>query len=509
VLHSPIFWTLAAGLGVLFGYANPWTQLPIASLLLPIALASFGMAAPTPWTAFKHAWRIGSVASFACLYWVYWPVMYYGEIHWALSLPMPVLLAMAMGCYYGLFGLAAHLSNRISHVLATMFLGFAWTVMELAQASLLSGFSWLTLSSAFVSWPMVVQAASVIGAYGVSGVLAAIAVGLVLGVRCRMCLLVPLCGTLALLVFGWQRMDSYAETTPAHNVAVVQGNIDQSIKWDPAYQRSTMDTYVRLSREVAANSNPELIVWPETSMPFYFQDDAPLRAPALELVRSGKAALIVGAPAYERTAAPRSFVLFNRAFLLSGADAKMTWYDKEHLVPFGEYMPFSSIIPVDKIISGVGDFVPGKNEQALKSGDLALGMLICYEAIFAELAQERVAQGANLLINISNDAWFGSTSAPHQHLQLTALRAIEQGRYIVRSTNTGLSAFIDPLGRIKLAGPQFQQLATSGMVHTRTELTQFHVLYGYLLMGLGALAVLFAILIIRGVGRPGQNHSLR
>jgi len=508
VLQSPLFWTLAAGLGALFGYANPWAQLPALALLLPAALAILGLAAPTPWTAFKHAWRAGSVASLACLYWVYWPVMHYGEVNWALALPVPLLLAMAMGCYYGLFGLLAQLANRISPLLGTLFLGLVWTAMELAQAKLLSGFSWLTLSSAFVAWPMFVQAASIIGAYGVSGVLALVAVGLVLGTRSKSCLALALCGVLGLAGYGWLRMDTFTETTPAHSVAVVQGNIDQSIKWDPTYQIGTVEKYVRLSREIAAKANPELIVWPETSMPFYFQDETPLRAPAFDLLRGGKAALIVGAPAYERTTGPGSFVLFNRAFLLTPESVTMNWYDKEHLVPFGEYVPLGGLLPLDQLVSGVGDFAPGRNEKALKVGDLALGVLICYEAIFADLAQNRVAQGANVLINISNDAWFGATSAPHQHLQLTALRAIEQGRYVVRSTNTGLSAFIDPLGRISLAGPQFQELAAAGMVHPRAELTPFHRSYMWLFAGLGILLAIFAVLIIRGAASSGQNRSL-
>jgi apolipoprotein N-acyltransferase len=509
VLTSPLFWTLAAGFGALLGYANPWGQLPALALLLPAVLAALGLAAPTPWTAFKQAWRAGTVGSLACLYWVYWPVMHYGEVNWALALPVPLLLAMAMGCYYGLFGLAAQLANRISPLLGTMFLGLAWTAMELAQAKLLSGFSWLTLSSAFVAWPMLVQAASVIGAYGVSGVLAMAAVGLVLGTRSKACLALSLCGVLALAGYGWLRMGSFTETTPAHRVAVVQGNIDQSIKWDPAYQIGTVEKYVRLSREITTKANPELIVWPETSMPFYFQDETPLRAPALEFVRSGKAALIIGAPAYDRTTGPGSFVLYNRAFLLTPQGTAMGWYDKEHLVPFGEYVPLGGLLPLDQFVSGVGDFVPGRNEKALKTGDLALGVLICYEAIFADLAQDRVAQGANVLINISNDAWFGATSAPHQHLQLTALRAIEQGRYVVRSTNTGLSAFIDPLGRISLAGPQFQELAAAGMVHPHPELTPFHRFYTWLLLGLGTLMAVFAVLIIRGDSNSGQNRSLR
>ena len=506
-MPTPLLLTCAAALGALFGYANPWVHFPAAALLLPLSVMWLGLDAPTGKAAFKQAWQAGSLASLACLYWVYWPVAHYGELHWALALPVPVLLAMGMGCYYGLFGLAARLSNRLSPLLAMLFLGLAWTAMELAQASLLSGFSWLTLSSAFVPWPVVVQSAALVGAYGLSGLLALIVAGLLLSSRSRLCAGLSLAAAILILGHGWHRLSSYAETTPAHAVAIVQGNIDQSIKWDPGYQQATVDKYVAQSRKIAASDNPELIVWPETSMPFYFQDSTHLGAPVLELAHTGKAALLLGSPAYDRGGGPSGYTLYNRAFLLTPDAAKPAWYDKEHLVPFGEYMPFASILPLQKLVSGVGDFAPGKNAQALKSGDLALGVLVCYEAIFADLAQNRVAQGANLLINISNDAWFGDTSAPHQHLQLTALRAIEQDRYIVRSTNTGLSAFIDPLGRIRLAGPQFQELAAAGMVHPHTQLTVYHRLQSMLLLGLGALAALFAILIIRGKGDFARNRN--
>ncbi|OIO05743.1 MAG: apolipoprotein N-acyltransferase [Desulfovibrionaceae bacterium CG1_02_65_16] len=484
--------------GALLGYANPWVQFPPAALLLPLSVMLLGLAAPTTRQAFRYAWQAGSLASLACLYWVFWPIEHYGDVNWALALPVPVLLSMAMGCYYGLFGLAARASSRLATAPAALFLGLAWTAMELAQATLLSGFSWLTLSSAFVAWPITVQAVAYVGAYGLSGLLVAVLAGLVLCGRGKSSLIVSGLALAVILGIGWQRMSTYAETTPAHTVAVVQGNIDQSVKWEPQYQLATVQKYLRLSRQVADAASPELIIWPETSMPFYFQDAGPLRTPVLDFVREGDAALVLGSPAYQRTDGPRSFILFNRAFLLDKHNPAPLWYDKEHLVPFGEYMPLADILPLQKLVSGVGDFVPGQNERALKNGNLSLGVLVCYEAIFAGLAQDRVSQGANLLVNISNDAWFGDTSAPHQHLQLAALRAIEQGRYLVRSTNTGISAFIDPLGRITVAGPQFTELAVAGVVHPHAEFTVFHRIYGYLLPGFGGLAALFIVLLILG-----------
>lgn len=506
-----LLWVIAAGMGALLGFANPWLHFPAAALLLPVALTILGRGAAGPKSAFKHAWAAGSLASLALLYWVFWPVEHFGEVHWALAAPLPVLLAMAMACYHGLFGMAAYYSNRLSPLLSALFLGMAWVVMELCQATLLSGFSWLTLSSAFVPWQLCVQVASLVGAYGTSGLLVVIAASLVLVRQDKRCAVLALAVAVVMLGYGWLRMGSYVETTAARDVAVVQGNIDQGQKWDPQYQMATVEKYVALSGQtLAGGAKPALIVWPETSMPFYFQDDTPLRKPVLDFAREVKIPMLLGAPAYAEKPGPGSFTLYNRAFLLDvDAAAIFHWYDKEHLVPFGEYMPFGEYLPLQKLVSGVGDFAPGKNTQALRAGDLALGVLVCYEAIFADLAQDRVSQGANVLVNISNDAWFGDTSAPRQHLNLSALRAIEQGRYIVRCTNTGISAFIDPLGRIKLAGPQFVDLAAVGQVHAHSDMTVYHRAYGWLLGFTAFAAVAFAVLVFRGRREPAANRGLR
>jgi len=495
-VQSQLLWIIAAGLGALIGHANPWLQFPPAVLLLPASLAMLGMGAGGAKAAFKRAWQAGVLASLACLYWVYWPVNHFGGVHWLLALPVPILLAMAMAVYHGLFGLLAHQCVRRLAPLAALFcLSVGWLILEMATGSLLSGFPWLTLAGAFTPWPIVIQPAAYIGSYGLSALIALSAVGLALAPRSRACAGAALAAILLILGAGRLHMAAYAETTPGHTVAVVQGNIDQSLKWDPAYQQATVDKYLGLSRQVLAQSRPELIIWPETAMPFYFQDATPLRAPVIAFQRDSGAALLLGSPAYNRLG-PRGYTLFNRAFLITAGEDRPQWYDKEHLVPFGEYMPLASLLPFDKLVEGVGDFAPGQNVKALKTGDLALGVLLCYEAIFAGQAQTRVEQGANLLVNISNDAWFGKTSAPLQHLHLAALRAVEQGRWVVRGTNTGISAFIDPLGRIRTAGPQFRELAAAGVVHARTEQTVFHRLYGALLWLTGGLAAAAALLLL-------------
>lgn len=503
-MRRQLFLVVAAALGAWVGYANPWAQFPLAMLALPAGLAALGLDAESPTAAFKRAWLAGTLAALGCLYWVYWPVHRYGGVHWLLALPMPVLMAMIMAVYFGLFGMVAQVAGKRLPPIQTMLcLGLAWTLMELAMATLLSGFPWLTLSAAFVPWPLATQLAAYIGGHGLSGVLALIATGVALTPRSRVCAVISLATVFLVCGLGRLRMQSYLESTPPRTVVIVQGNIDQGLKWDPAYQQRTVAKYISLSRRALAD-NPELIVWPETAMPFYFQDDTPLRAPVFDFLRATNASLVLGSPAYE--AKPTGpLTLFNRVYLLTGSDSTLRWYDKEHLVPFGEYMPFADWLPLQKLVNGVGDFAPGRNEARLAAGDFVLGALICYEAIFAGLAQDRVAQGANLLVNTSNDAWFGETSAPLQHLQLAALRAIEQGRWMVRGTNTGISAFIDPLGRISKAGPQFTDVAAVGQVHLRTETTPFHRLYGMLLAAVGVLVALFAYLVIRNARQ--QQHA--
>jgi apolipoprotein N-acyltransferase len=328
-----------------------------------------------------------------------------------------------------------------------------------------------------------VQSAAWVGSVGLSGLFVIIATAPLFWRQSKACALVSPLLALALFALGTLRLNHFQDTGAPHTVAIVQGNIDQSIKWDPTFQQETIARYISLSREAIRTKKADLLVWPETAMPFYLQDENTLRPPVLALVRETQVPLIVGAPAYKMLPGLNAFTLYNRAFLVDAASGLSNWYDKEHLVPFGEYMPLASILPLQKLVEGVGDFEPGVDQKPLVSGDLALGVLICYEAIFEQLAQDRVSQGASVLVNISNDAWFGATSAPLQHLQLAALRAVEQGRWLVRCTNTGISAGIDPLGRIQLLGEQFKPLFGLVDVRPRTEVTLYHRLHDALRLG--------------------------
>ncbi len=261
-------------------------------------------------------------------------------------------------------------------------------------------------------------------------------------------------------LLGRWRADALRSRPPAGRltVAVVQGNVEQDKKWDPAYQGETMTRYRDLTRAVLAE-RPALVVWPETATPFFFQEPTPLRREVLDLAEESHAYLLFGSPAFHQTF-DGDLRQSNRAYLVSPTGAEVGLYDKMELVPFGEYVPFKWVLFfVDKVVKAIGDVVPGDTRdrvpparRPLRRADLLRGHLpVAHAAAF-------VADGADFLVNITNDAWYGRTSAPYQHLAHVTFRAIENRVPIVRAANTGISALIDADGRIRWQGPLFEML---------------------------------------------------
>lgn len=473
---------LVATVGAWIGFANPLFHFPLAALAFPLALAWIGLRATSARKAFKYGWLAGLLAGTGCFYWMVIPVQYYGGLPWAIALPCPVLLAAFMGLYYGLFSLIIYYAGQcISGTPLCLMAGLVWTSMEMLMGSFLSGFPWMNLASAFAPWPIAIQGASLVGAYGLSGVLTVLAVATLLYSTYRSALLLASALTLSLIAFGWYSFYSDAKTPPDYSVAIVQGNVDQGQKWEPDLQKETIEKYAKLSLEAIESAAPRVVIWPETAMPFYIQDQSPFREAVLTLAKESKTPIITGSPAYRVVdMKTRKYVLLNRAWLIDDTGRATQSYDKEHLVPFGEYMPFEKWIPFKKLVQAAGDFVPGRDNKPIVLDSIALGMLICYEGIFPELAQRQVELGASALLNISNDAWFGDTSAPRQHLNLTIMRAVEQGRWLVRSTNTGISAFISPEGRLTAVSTQFQAEALDAKINPLNDKTVFHQLFPWL-----------------------------
>ncbi|XPV77771.1 MAG: apolipoprotein N-acyltransferase [Desulfovibrio sp.] len=473
------------------GYANIWLQIPLATLVLPLVLIWLATTASSSRKAFLLGWLFAGVSYSGVLYWVTFPIMQYGGLPLIAAAPCAIALGATLGLCYALYALFIHrtyLKNKgMPFYIAS---GILWTGLEYFTNFILTGFPWGTLTAAFVDLPYLAQGASLFGAYGLSGILVFITATLLhpFFVEKRPTLLAAsvALSTLALLLgYGYmqcKRTDIGSEKNV--RVAIAQPNVDQSKKWDPIFKISTIDTYSNLSKQAVKEhpeTPPEMIVWPETGLPFYMQETNQYTAEVRLLARGLKTAIIAGSPGFTLFADRTD--IFNRASFIN-SDGKITsWYDKEHLVPFGEflplerYLPFKESIPYDLFFQGVGNFVAGKSQLLMKSPNLALGMLICYEAIFPELAQKRVEQGADVLINISNDAWFDGTSGPLQHFALARLRSIEQRRWLVRATNTGVSAFIDPVGRINTVLPQYIATQTSALIKPVTERTFFSLNY--------------------------------
>jgi len=473
---------LIATVGAWIGFANPIFHFPLAALAFPLGLAWIGLRATSGKNALKYGWLAGTLAAIGCYYWMVIPVQIYGGLPWFIALPCPVLLAAVMSLYFGLFSLGMyHAGRQIDGVPLCLLAGFAWATMEMLMGTLFSGFPWTTLSSAFASWPFAIQGASVLGAYGLSGVFAMLAVALLLYSTYRSTLWFTVGLTACLTVFGFYRTMTFDTGNADFSVSLIQGNVDQGKKWVPAYQAATVKKYSKLTLEAMRDHKPALAIWPETAMPFYLQNMTPLRKGVEILAREANVNIITGSPAYHVTDMKKNnYVLYNRAWLMDTTGRTTQHYDKEHLVPFGEYMPFEEWMPFEKLVQAAGNFLPGSDNQPLKVNGVALGVLICYEAIFPELAQKQVERGASILLNISNDAWFGDTSAPQQHLNLSIMRAVEQGRWLARSTNTGISAFVDPVGRIVAMGTQFQAESLSLSIAPLSEMTLYHRIVGWL-----------------------------
>ena len=289
-------------------------------------------------------------------------------------------------------------------------------------------------------------------------------------------------------------------------VALIQGNIPQDIKWEPKFQEETVRTYTDLTSRTWS-VHPELIIWPETATPFFFQDSLNFQARILDLAQKMGAPLLFGSPAFDRKG--REIHYYNSAFLISPEKKILGRYDKVHLVPFGEYAPLSGILGFTReIIGAMGDFHSGEEVVNLALPQGKFGVLICYEAIFPDLTRRFVDKGAQFLVNITNDAWFGRTAAPYQHISMARLRAIENRVSIARAANTGVSGFIDPAGRLVTSSEIFTKAILSGTIYLRkgsSFYTRFGDLFSYLCLGYTALFLI--IIRFRRDNRVERNTA--
>jgi apolipoprotein N-acyltransferase len=279
------------------------------------------------------------------------------------------------------------------------------------------------------------------------------------------------------MIYGYLKMgmiDQQMLRQPSLKVALIQGNIDQSVKWEESFQKETLKIYEKLSLK-AAEQHPDLIIWPETATPFFFQQAREYQPMVLDIPNKTNAFLLFGSPSFKGERGKVNY--YNSAYLASPAKEITGRYDKIHLVPYGEYVPLGEILSLGSLGEGIGNFKSGKVIYNFSIPQGKFGVLICFEIIFPNLCRIFVKSGADFLVTITNDAWFGKTSAPYQHFTMTVFRAVENRVFIARAANTGITGFIDPRGKIIQKGEIFVEEAMNGTIRLSKKKT-FYTLYG-------------------------------
>ncbi len=481
-----------AGLsGLLLALAYPLADLGVVALvaLVPFLLS---LEETSRGGALARGYACGGTFFLALLYWIPAVMETYGGLPVAVSWLVLALLAFYLATYFALFAWLIAASWRRFGPLALVSAPVGWVALELARGRLLTGFPWGLLGYSQYRDAPLLQAAAWGGIYAVSWLAMAANAGLALLIarpgmrraRAAGAAMVALVAAAHLAGIVTLRAASREPEGRTLRVAAIQANVPQDVKWSAGTAAPIVSELARLTRQAAA-SGARLIVWPESSSPVSVRrpgataagltavTDAAYVSLLGELARTLDVDLIVGSVDY----APRGGGLraFNAAFVIGPDGALGASYDKVHLVPFGEYVPLGRLLFfVDRLVQGaIAEFAPGDRLEPLPTRAGHAATFICYEAIFPELVRRIARRDAALLVNITNDAWFGGSAAPYQHLAMATVRAVENRRSMVRAANTGISALIDPFGRIVASTPLMQSAVLAGSLSLRNDGTVY------------------------------------
>jgi apolipoprotein N-acyltransferase len=474
--------------GILLTAAFPKIGLPWLAwgALVPLLLA---IRDKSPRQSFRIGLFSGGAHYLTLIYWLADTMRTFGQLPWHVCLPVLFLFALYLTLYIAGF---SALISRLSRtpIRFALIVPVVWVAFEYLRATLLSGFPWEMLGYSQYPSLRMIQISDIFGVYGVSFLVAfgntcvflcwqwafsgspgkhRVKGSRIAGVISVFSLLL-----IAVLIYGERRLaevDRYMAAAPSPHIAVIQGNISQSVKWDPAFCLSTTEKYAALSKSTSPD-NPALIIWPETATPFYFLNENRYTPMLLETIRNVGTDFVIGSPAFEQKGTKESYR--NRAYLLTAEGNVAGHYDKARLVPFGEFVPFKQWLPfIGKIVAEVGDFEAGPEGETLRWGNYRLGMQICYEMIFPHLSRKATLNGADCIVNITNDAWYGTSSAPYQLFSMAIFRAVENRRTVIRAANTGISGFVDPGGRILGSTALFADAAMTRKVPLLQELSVY------------------------------------
>ena len=486
VLPYPLTLSISAVLGSLLPLAfAPFSFWPIA-IFVPALLFALVDKKMTFKRLFLHGWLFGNGYFGFGIYWTYNSLHDFGNAPPVVAAFISALLVVYLAIYPALILCAWQWCKQQIGDRAIWLLPLFWFALEWLKGWFLTGMPWLSLGYAFTDSPLS-GFAPLIGVYGISALSILISVALIKIFKHKQytaiifVFLVPAAGY-ALQNIEWTE----AEGKPL-NIAMVQGNIPQEIKWRFEERQNIFNTYWRETSKLWSN---DLIVWPETALPGRSERiEKSILTPLREKVVEQGSELLTGV-----IVSDSANNLFYNSMVLLGENRSA--YHKRHLVVFGEYYPMRWLLDFLRgwINIPYSDLTPGPDEQALMSvKGVKLGLSICFENVFSRSILIDIPE-ANILVNASNDAWFGDSLAPHQHLQMAQMRANETGRAMVRSTNTGISAFIDARGKIVQRSAQFETLSLSQTVQGRSGTTPFY--YFAKVQGVIAILTVLTLLIL-------------
>lgn len=533
--------------GIFFGFENPVKTVPFLVLLYPFSLY---VLAHTSKNYVRETLLMGMFGYGGAFYWLAVTAHQYGEIPYAIAVFFPLLLGFYFAIYGTLLAVYAHKTNRVAPFYKICSLGLLWYFAEIFRGWFLTGFPWFTLSSAFAPLPAMVQTASIFGSYMLSGLFAMAAFFIAelmlstktgnrfgtgkrfgmlrslgaLGNYAGILLLVLLYFYGAVTLQNVPQID-YASTvnvvhkkldmsylavheSPAMldqalhkvlrwadkdvvNFSIIQGNISQNIKWSPLFQKDSLNKFFRLSNEAEYTiKGDSIFIFPETALPITAHYNKELYREVLDW-SAGKT-MLFGIPVFANGN------YYNAVELVQNGKS-LAFYAKEHLVPFGEYVPSLPFLSAfhDMLAKYGGAYSLGQNEQPVlhvrcQGRDIHILPLVCYEAIFPELTWQRLQNDfAHVLLNVSNDAWYDKSSAPYQHLNLARMRAVECGLPMIRASNTGISAFIDKYGEIILQSELFTDESLTMPIPIRPYEPTFFVVIAPYLPFIGIVLFLF------------------
>ncbi len=494
------------------GYDIPY--LPFVSLIPLLALSA---AAESPREAARIGFAAGTLANLLIYYWIAWTVAIPGNLGWLLGAAAALSVsAFVAGFISGICAVHNYCLRRLGGFALWAF-PFFWTLFELGRTHLFTGFPWMLLGYSLAGSPLLRQAADLAGTLGLGFLIAMVNVAAyrtitaigernirAIAVSCLVVIGIPV----SMVLYGNLRLQSPkgGRALPLR-IGISQGGIDQNRKWDPANQEETISIYRKLTADAVAQG-ARVVVWPETAAPFFYGWESALTELVDNVARTNATPIVFGAPWFNPEGGGK---YFNSVFYLNARGIPVGRYDKRHLVPFGEYVPLRHLLPfISKLTAGEEDFSCGTGPLLFGIDNTSAAASICYEAVFPEIIRESVLAGAGWLINVTNDAWFGDTVAPYQHLAMARMRAVELRRPMVRAANSGISAVIDSSGEVVRSLGLFKKGIVVADITPETGQTAYAKtgeLFGFSCIIIGFLTFLFALRGPHGNRYPGGANK--